>query len=1016
MKDKKEGNPWITKLPFPVQVVATKTAIDHISASQLSTSYRYHHGYYDHAEREFRGFGMVEQTDQESFETYNETNELDMPPVLTKTGIHTGSYTKQGDFSKQYRREYFRDASINYELPDSRVENGSGMNFHDLQEANRVLRGKTLRQELYTLDGSDKEGIPYTIVETNFSVKQIQPQKENKHGVYQSFARETLSYNCERNTADPRISQQMVLQEDEYGHPTRSAQIAYPRSSSIGNAYEEQQQLNVIIQTATYENEVNDYYRLGLPISQKQYEIKGLALPAYSFFTIKDLNTQLNDANTLAETNILLHHEDFGNGLQARLLSWSNICYKEGTLKALALPDFEERIIMSAAWVTTAYDGKVDHAKMEEAGYTERDNHWWTISKKASYQDADGFYLPYQTEDAFGNISSIVYDPYQLAAIEATDALANTVTAVLDYRTLSIRKLTDINEAISEAITDALGMVIATTTYGTEEGMARGDRPIAGYEIVNIEGIDVLADIVTNPNNYLQQASSFFYYHIESWESGNLPPHFIQIQRETHVSELPTGDETSVKISLGYSDGFGRSLQSKVKMDENKWLVSGRTVYNNKEKPIKQYEPFITDTHIFQTEAEIGPVGVTPVMYYDALGRLTKTETPDGFFTKVAFDPWQMSSYDANDTVKDSFNYSINSGLIGTNNPKGIALGKAEIHYNTPTTVVLDSLGREFMVMQFLEELGEPLISYTEFNVQGKPLTQTDPRQYSANQVRSLAEKVNNFKYLYDLAGNALRVKSQDAGTNYTLINAIGNPIYTWNARDFQTKISYDALHRPIFTEVSGNGMNFVAQKLIYGTDATKNQNGQLLTSYDQAGIIRNTAFNFKGQVLETTQQLCSDYKSEPDWVDVSAVAMEAEIFSSTITYDALGRAIQSVQPDGSTHLPEYHPIGWLKRVKVQLRESTLGAASTAPPTTFVENIDYEAKGQRTKITYGNGVSTYYTYNEQTFRLVGLLTKRVEASGSPTTLQDISYVYDPMGNILKITDNSFMIKYLLLVR
>jgi RHS repeat-associated protein len=58
---------WKTPLPFPVQVVARVEAIDELSNGKLTTQYRYHHGYWDGAEREFRGFGMVEQFDSEAF-------------------------------------------------------------------------------------------------------------------------------------------------------------------------------------------------------------------------------------------------------------------------------------------------------------------------------------------------------------------------------------------------------------------------------------------------------------------------------------------------------------------------------------------------------------------------------------------------------------------------------------------------------------------------------------------------------------------------------------------------------------------------------------------------------------------------------------------------------------------------------------------------------------------------------------------------------------------------------------
>ncbi len=56
-EDKLAGNPWITRLPFPVQVVERVETDDHISRNRFVTRYAYHHGYFDGDEREFRGFG-----------------------------------------------------------------------------------------------------------------------------------------------------------------------------------------------------------------------------------------------------------------------------------------------------------------------------------------------------------------------------------------------------------------------------------------------------------------------------------------------------------------------------------------------------------------------------------------------------------------------------------------------------------------------------------------------------------------------------------------------------------------------------------------------------------------------------------------------------------------------------------------------------------------------------------------------------------------------------------------------
>ena len=67
LQDKEEGKPWITKLPFPVHVVEKVTVTDKWRKTSFSSTYSYHHGYFDGIEREFRGFGRVEQVDVESY-------------------------------------------------------------------------------------------------------------------------------------------------------------------------------------------------------------------------------------------------------------------------------------------------------------------------------------------------------------------------------------------------------------------------------------------------------------------------------------------------------------------------------------------------------------------------------------------------------------------------------------------------------------------------------------------------------------------------------------------------------------------------------------------------------------------------------------------------------------------------------------------------------------------------------------------------------------------------------------
>jgi len=81
--DKLAGRPWITKLHFPVHCISKTETRDRISGYRFVSSYQYHHGYYDHAEREFRGFGMVEQTDAEDFEHWAKDEDSNIVDIFT---------------------------------------------------------------------------------------------------------------------------------------------------------------------------------------------------------------------------------------------------------------------------------------------------------------------------------------------------------------------------------------------------------------------------------------------------------------------------------------------------------------------------------------------------------------------------------------------------------------------------------------------------------------------------------------------------------------------------------------------------------------------------------------------------------------------------------------------------------------------------------------------------------------------------------------------------------------------
>ncbi|MET8454591.1 SpvB/TcaC N-terminal domain-containing protein, partial [Streptomyces sp. NPDC005209] len=102
LADRAAGTPWVTRLPFPVHVVASVRTRDRIADSLFTTRYSYHHGHYE--DREFRGFGRVDQLDTEEYDVLrgsgpppaNVDAASHVPPVLTRTWYHTGAFTRGG--------------------------------------------------------------------------------------------------------------------------------------------------------------------------------------------------------------------------------------------------------------------------------------------------------------------------------------------------------------------------------------------------------------------------------------------------------------------------------------------------------------------------------------------------------------------------------------------------------------------------------------------------------------------------------------------------------------------------------------------------------------------------------------------------------------------------------------------------------------------------------------------------------------------------------------------------------
>jgi RHS repeat-associated protein len=381
----------------------------------------------------------------------------------------------------------------------------------------------------------------------------------------------------------------------------------------------------------------------------------------------------------------------------------------------------------------------------------------------------------------------------------------------------------------------------------------------------------------------------------------------------------------------------------------------------------------------------------------------------DSSWEKVVFNPWQQIAYDANDTVlfnpgtdQDVGEYfqrlpasdylptwyeARKSGELGRDEQSSAM--KTAVHFDTPTVAHFDALGRAILTIEDNGSYGK-YATHVLLDIEGNHLQVIDAKDRIV------------MRYNYDMINTQIYQSSMEGGERWTLNNAVGNPFLAWNSRNFRIRTVDDPLHRRILSYLQeGTSPERQVERIVYGETLSnpeiRNQRGKTVQIYDQAGLVVNDDYDFKGNLLSSQRQFAEDYKTTPDWSFV--VPLEAQLYTNYTEYDALNRVTQLTTPDDSlTHLI-YNEANFIGQVQVSLHAEITNSQRSWTP--FVTNIEYDPKGQRTLIAYGNGIHTRYTYDHYTFRLNHLKTRR-----DFTPLQDLHYTYDPVGNVTHIRDDA----------
>ncbi|MDX8126804.1 SpvB/TcaC N-terminal domain-containing protein [Methylomonas sp. OY6] len=1073
---------WRTPLPFPVQVVARVEVIDQLSNGKLTTEYSYHHGYWDGAEREFRGFGRVDQRDSENLQTFHAgglhagqafnavASERFSPPLETRTWFHQGPVGdefggwREVDFSAEFwpadpqalSRPAAMTAALNA-LPRRRK-----------RDALRTLRGSVLRTELYALDGSERQHRPYTVTEGLQGVREeaAPPAGDARRAIFFSFALAQRTTQWERGT-EPMTQLALMGEYDQYGRLKSQLSVAVPRGRDYRLAaataepylasYSETDYLqrddaqryliDKVARTSNYEI-INDGKTTAFALweavkaGSAGKKLIGQALNFYdgpgfqglAFGLLGDYGALVRSENLVLDDALLAELYRSGDSVQTP-------------------PEFPLYLKPGAPAWTDEYP--TEFRKLAaQAGYLYRKSGAGAISAQGYFviaarhlydfqvsgSNGKGRGLLVQQHDPLGRRTIVAYDRYSLLPERVIDPLGLKTEAKYDYRVLQPELVVDANANSRRFLFTPLGLLKASLVQG-KSNIAEGDRKRPSIEL----SYDLLA-----------------------FSERGQPVSVRSKQYQHHDSDLdvPLPQRDEIIETVEYSDGVGRLLQTRVQAEEIRFgdaafgggilladqndeagsklefagvrngdanhpnvLVSGWQIYDNKGRAIEIYEPFYSQDWQYAAPGE-AQLGQKAVMIYDPRGQLIHTLNPDGSEQRVIYGipadladpeqfaptPWEAYTYDANDNAGRT--HAASSQIF-------------QNHWNTPASIVIDALGRT--VQATARNGANPqtdwYVTRSSYDIRGNLLSVTDALDRVA------------FRYGYDLSNRPWRNDSIDAGLRRTVLDVLGNPVESRDSKGALILTGYDEGNRPnrLWARDGFNQTLTLRQVLIYGdrpdsglsVDVARQKNllGKLYQHYDEAGLVSVPGYDFKGNPLSQSRQTLSDavllsaYQNgaERNWaidayrinwqppagVTLAAHAqtlLDASVYETSSRFDALNRIKRMQYPkdvNGQRQelLPIYNRAGGLAQVKLNGQ-------------TYVQQIAYNAKGQRVLVAYGNGVMSRYTYDDKTFRLLRLRSERYSQSQADRfqpageALQDFGYSYDLVGNILQIDDRA----------
>ena len=376
--------------------------------------------------------------------------------------------------------------------------------------------------------------------------------------------------------------------------------------------------------------------------------------------------------------------------------------------------------------------------------------------------------------------------------------------------------------------------------------------------------------------------------------------------------------------------------------------------------------------------------GIDKVIYqdtkYDSWGRLYKVSEPYFRGTPFAQQKWTTYTYGDFDRIEVLYSPSYTVGEQ-TIEPY------TQYDYDGLTTTITTGVDNNALTNVTRTTLNA--MGWYESNVEvidENGIENETTYGYNANG--SLAwTKVNNAEttkvsIVYDNAGNRIRINDPDYGQVNNQYNAFGQLIRTISPKEDITDYEYDNLGRiKRCIETDNNNVNQPDRITVWNYSETAGSKGLLLniTLREGESEKQTVAYNYDGQhynrLASTTETLLgTPYTTTYSYDDQSGFPLRVK----EVTY-----------PSGYTIEKGY--------------DATTGNVTEIRHNNQLLWKTHEANalGQITHYEMGNGVHSYYQYDDRH------LLSAQQASKNGNTIQNFGYSYDIFGNLAARTEDKF---------